>query len=90
MKLSKMSNRGSSEMTWVNIRSLLYIDRRWVRLDSCSNNTVLPNGAKRDDCPMKPSVIYWDTQIDECAPSEGPEWSSSDALRACGYYLSAF
>jgi hypothetical protein len=48
MKLSKMS-----EQSWVIrndlgefIRSLLYIDRRWVRLDSCSNNTVLPDGAK--------------------------------------------
>jgi hypothetical protein len=47
MKLSKMSEQ------WVVrndlgefLRSLLYIDRRWVRLDSCSNNTVLPNGAK--------------------------------------------
>jgi hypothetical protein len=28
------------------LRSLLFIDRRWVRLDSCSNNTVLPDGAK--------------------------------------------
>jgi hypothetical protein len=56
MKLSKMS-----EQSWVIrndlgefIRSLLYIDRRWVRLDSCSNNTVLPDGAKEGiNCPIE-------------------------------------
>jgi hypothetical protein len=47
MKLSEESYLGEF------LQELVYIDRRWIRLESCSNNAFLPHGAKEEvDCPI--------------------------------------
>jgi hypothetical protein len=35
------------------LQELMYVDRRWIRLDSCANNAFVPQrGADQVDCPL--------------------------------------
>jgi hypothetical protein len=36
------------------LQQLAFVDRRWVRIDSCANNTFLPQGSTEEvDCPLE-------------------------------------
>jgi plasmid maintenance system antidote protein VapI len=52
MKLSEQASVIRSDLGEF-LRELAFIDRRWIRVNSCSNNTFLPHEAtEKVDCPI--------------------------------------
>ena len=36
------------------LQQLVYVDRRWIRIDSCNNNTIIPQGGTEEiNCPIR-------------------------------------